>query len=105
MSILTMGSETFFVPPSDPALIAATAIQQDIDVFPAPESVTGRQGHRWGSPAARQLPGTARRCPAVPGAGLGIATLVNWGSEATLAVFICSGTPPKIESLLVRNRQ
>jgi len=34
-----MGSETFFMPPSDPALIRATAIQQDIDVFPPPESV------------------------------------------------------------------
>ena len=59
---------------------------------------TGRfvgQGLGWGSPAARRLPGAARRCPTTPDAGLGTATLVNWGSEATLAAFICRATPPE----------
>ena len=41
------------------------------------------QGLGWGSPAARRLPGAARRCPIHPNARLDIATLANRYLAAT----------------------
>ena len=69
-SILTMGSETFYMQPSDPALITATEKLQEIDVFPPPESVTKPSPQYPGEILRTSRPDTAgKRCGTVVARG------------------------------------